>query len=544
MKTKYILTTILSGMTILSACVDDKGSYDYRDLNEVTVEGLQDYSSPYSVMAKTGILDINPTVKGTILGDDESQYEYTWYACQSEIASDNHDHTVLGREKHLHTNVDLNPGVYNLYLLVKDKTTDQEWIIGNMSLSVTTPLTTGFYVFGDNPDGTVGMDFLSMPGNGGGDTAVVNNIFINSPQIRGAENLFYRGYTARPGAIIDLWAVTESGSYRIECSVQEKMTFDIDPTYNEELMFFSDMMARPVKIVDAFPHQVSGGSAFFNPNYRGYITEDAIVGGGFVSGGESYSNPVNRYTAASTELFRPYKTMFYMAEGTSILGYMVYDLDNDRFVTLNGNYMFLTTKYCRQLTDNAGDPFPWNQNGRTIVYGTNAAYYSYAIMKDKDNDTNFYLYEMYVYSYLSPYKASCSAFTTDDAPEFDKASHFAIAYQPADYAIILYAVGNKLYQFNYNTKQAQLVREYDGEITYLAYDWRVPASADNDGTRYLVCTYNKSAADSNERGTIYMYTIDQSLKLSPVMKGPDQSEEFIYHTPLKVVKLEYRNSSL
>ncbi len=543
MKIKYTYIALLGSLMAFSACVDDEGSYEYRDINEVTVEGIQDSNNPYSVMASTGLLEIRPTITGTILGEDDSQYEYTWYACQSEVGTDNHTHTVLGHEKDLVTTVELAPGTYDLYLLINDNSTGQEWIISDMELSVTTPMATGFYVFGDNPDGTVGMDFLSMPSNGGGDTAIVKNIFINSQQIRGAENLYYRGYTTRPGAIIDLWAVTESGSYKIECSIQEQSTFDIDTSYEEDLMFFSTMMEHPVKVLDAFPHQISNGSAWYNPNYRGYVTEDAIVGGGFVSGAEAYQNPVNRYSATSTEFFTPYKNIFYPAEGNSIGGYLTYDMDNDRFVTLNGNYMFLTTSYCRQLTDGPSDAFPWNQSGRTLVYGTNSGYYSYAIMKDTDNDTNFHLYEMYVNSYYSPTKVNAYSFTTAEAPEFDMASHYAITYSPGDYTIILYAVGNELHQLNYATGQHTLVRTFDGEITFLEYNWKLPGTEAYPNSRFLICTYNE-AAEPEERGTIYEYTMDQTLQLTPVMSGPELNIPFEYHTSLKVAKLEYRNSSL
>lgn len=407
-------------------------------------------------------------------------------------------------------------------------------------------MATGFYVFGDNPDGTVGMDFLSMPGNGGGDTAIIENIFVNSQQIRGAENLYYRGYSTRPGynpTFHDLWAITESGSYKIECSVQSQSTFDIDPTYEEDLMFFSTIMSRPIKVLDAFPHQFSNGASAFNPLYRGYVTEDAIVCYSFYSAPESYQNPVNRYSASSTEYFTPYKNIFCVTEGTSIPGYMTYDMDNDRFTTLSGSLLSIISN-CRQLTDNdANDPFPWNQNGRTIVYGTNSGYYSYAIMKDKDNDTNFYLYEMYVSSYLSPRKVSAYSFTTAEAPEFDRASHYAITYSVEDYTILLYAVDNKLYQFNYATKQATLVETFDGEITFLEYNRKLPTTEAYPNSRFLVCTYNE-AADPEERGTIYEYTMGQTLELTPVMSGPELDVPFVYHTSLKVAKLEYRNSSL
>ena len=191
MKFKYIYLTILAGGLSLNACVDDKGSYDRLPVNELTVEGVE---TEYSVLAGITELEINPTIKGSVLGEDESQYKYTWYICQSTIINNDHTHTVLGNEKNLKTVVVANPETYKLYLEITDASTGIEWVASESSLTVTTSLTTGFYLFGDDANGNVAMDFLSMP-NSEGDTAVIHNIFTNSAQLKGAEDLMYTGYT-------------------------------------------------------------------------------------------------------------------------------------------------------------------------------------------------------------------------------------------------------------------------------------------------------------------------------------------------------------
>lgn len=524
MNIKYILLATF-GLYCLSSCIEDKGSYGNIPVNEVTVSGLE---KTYSVMSGITELNIEPTVKGTILGEDDSQYEYTWYACKSSLTETNHEHTILGNEKNLNTIVDMAPGTYQLYLLVNDTSTGQEWIISDMTLNVQTSLTTGFYLFGDKEDGTVGMDFLSMPATEG-DTTVIKDIFTNEMKLRGAQDLIYTGHSSSPIAIINLWAITESGSYKIENSVQTQNVFDVDQSYDEGFMLPSSMIEHPAKIVDQFPHQLSGGKAYSTSN-RGYVTEDGIFIGSIISA-EVFGNPVNRYSAASTTLYKPYKNLLYNGYASYVGGVMAYDLDNEQFATIYGS--FLSAKYSKVPTDKAGDAFPWKQDKRTIVYGTNAAYYSYAIMKDTENDTNYYLYVMYVTSYISPTKVGFASFTTSDAPEIDQASQFAISYE---YPIILYSVGNKLYKFNYETKQSE-VSEYDGEITYLTYDWK----SAND-TRFIVCTYDPSA-EPEQRGTLYEYHLGQSLTLDPVMTGRELDKPFVYHTSLKIKKAEYRNSS-
>ena len=180
MKLTHILYPAMFGCLLsLYSCVEDKGSYDHLPVNEITVTGTE---KTYSVLAGITELTIEPTITGTILGDDDSQYEYTWYACQNDLGSDQHTHTVLGHEKNLKTTVVMNPGSYSLYLIIKDNSTGMEWIISDMTLQVSTSLTSGFYVLGEKEDGLIGIDFLSMP-NSVGDTTMIHDIFTNSEQL-------------------------------------------------------------------------------------------------------------------------------------------------------------------------------------------------------------------------------------------------------------------------------------------------------------------------------------------------------------------------
>lgn len=43
----------------------------------------------------------------------------------------------------------MNPGSYYLYLIINDHSTGMEWVISDMTLQVSTSLTTGFYVLGE-----------------------------------------------------------------------------------------------------------------------------------------------------------------------------------------------------------------------------------------------------------------------------------------------------------------------------------------------------------------------------------------------------------
>lgn len=520
MKLKNILYIILLlGALGLFSCVEDKGSYEHLPVNEITVSGLE---KSYSVLAGITELEINPIVEGTIFGKDDSNYEYTWYVCESKIGTSEHKHTVIGNEKKLKTTVTLNPGTYKLYLIVKDLITDMEWIISDMSLTVTTSLARGFYVLGEDVDGGVAMDFLSMPV--GEDTTIIRNIFNNTENLKGPHNLIFTGNINNPGRSVNLWLVTDDGSYLVESSIQEKTVFEIDKTYKENFMFPSMLVKHPVKVLEQFPHQAVGGSNI-DANNRGIISEDGIFAVSLYSG-EIYPSPINRYSQTDVKLFRPYPMAF--CNPHQMLGNIVfYDMDSNAFVYLKNT----STKICAPLLDKPGDVFMWKQDKRTIVFGENNPAKCFALMKSTENDEDYFIYEFTQTKYTAT-KTAQYELKASELKGFSNASFFSF---PPEYPVMIYAAGNTLYQYNYVSKQCREVQTFEGEITYSAFEWASRGELD-----IAVCTFNPSA-EQNERGTIYKFIMDQSLEITPVMYGSNKDKEFVFHTPLKIKKLEYRN---
>lgn len=510
----YTVVALMSSVGFFS-CVDDKGSYDYLPVNEVTISGIED---EYNVIAGVTELTIEPKIAGTLAGEDDSNYEYTWYACISD-AFDNHSHTTLSNEKNLDVVVSLAPTTYSLYLMVTDKSTGLEWQ-ASTKLSVSTPLTTGFYVFGDKEDGTVGMDFLSL--TAGGDSLIIKDIFTNERGLRGAEDLMFSGpYTSEVQA---LWAVTDDGSYKITSLIRQSSVFDVDENFSIDNILYPQLdVKRPIEVMDVFPHQGAGGRIMNNSN-RGYITEDAVYMGNIILA-ETFGDPMNRYSGTSTELFTPYKVPFYST--SYVRSVMLYDLDNERFTTAN-NTLWTSATSCRILTDADTDRFPWNQKNRTIVYGDNCGDgYSYALMRDTEDANKYYVYIFYVYMYSSPQKYGCYEIDASQVPGFAEASHYTFfVNQP----YILYSVGSQLWSCNYVSGQATMLHDFGSEITYLAFDW-----VSGDVTDIAICTY-----DSTNKGTIYKYKMTDNpniMEITPM-------ENCEWKTDLRVKKLEYRNSSL
>lgn len=514
MKIRYYLISLIALLGI-SSCVEDKGSYVTIPINELEISGLEE---AYTVTVGTTVLNITPEIKGTLNGSDDSRYEYKWYVCESDIVG-NHTHTLLTSEKNLNQTIDgLAPGSYTLYFSVLDKDTELEWQASS-SLTVETQLMKGFYVLGDKEDNTVGIDFLSLSS----DTVLVKNIFTNSLGLQGAEDLIFSGYYFNK-ALQTLQLVTKSGSHRISSFIQESSVFDVDPTQKDEYYFFPTMdVQKPMKIVDMFPRQGTAGTSWCR-SCRGFLTEDACFLG-MVTGGESYGNPINRYSQYSESLFKPYKTAFY--NFYSYFYTILYDLDSECFVGTNS--YAISAKYFKNMIDNPSDVFPWKQENRTILYGENDAKSgkSFALMKDLGDNSKYYVYVFKV-NMSNASKLLAAEINSATVTNFAQASHYTFY---GNQSVILYSVGSQLWGYNYATGNApQMLKDFGAEITYLSME---PISSSN-ALDVAIATY-----DASNKGKIYKYRMNDdpnTVEITPI----DNCE---WNTDLKVVKLEYRYST-
>ncbi|MBQ8502366.1 MAG: hypothetical protein IJ494_08785 [Bacteroides sp.] len=73
MKTLRYIACVCS-MCLLASCYEDKGNYDYHDINEVSVSGVPEIQE----IDQYETLTITPALQGSLAGSDESNYEYEW----------------------------------------------------------------------------------------------------------------------------------------------------------------------------------------------------------------------------------------------------------------------------------------------------------------------------------------------------------------------------------------------------------------------------------------------------------------------------------
>lgn len=518
---KYTFLTLVVAM-ITTSCVEDEGCNIISEINEIEISGLEEN---YNCVTGEDVLTITPEIKGSLSGTDESNLEYEWFLCDKKNVGEDHGHEVIGRERNLSYEVTAAPASYLLYLSVKDKTTDMKWEVST-NFNIVSRFVRGFYLFGDKEDGDVGLDFISIID--GRDKFVVENILNNDLKLKGAKDIVFTGDYLQD-TNTRLWAFTESGACRVEHNSVLSIFNLLPEASDPEMLFFpSVQVEKPYNIVGLYPHAYGKANIDMSKSTRFMLTENQIFCGSITSA-EAYGNPINRYSSSAKEFYKPSKYVFYKPS-TYITGFVFYDEDNKCFGRVNTNPAYGVT-HTVKLTN--GTSFNWDQTQyeavRDLVYGENGygnAGRSYALMKDTNGDYFVYIFTVNNYSSITTHTAR--SIDLGVATAFSEADHYAFySVQP----ILLYAAGTKLYAYDYARNECKLVKDFGAEITHLAMD----CCSNDDYSHIIVATY-----DETEKGTVYGYTIEDNQNAINVT--PVEGEE--WHTDLKVVKVEYRNSPL
>lgn len=503
---------LLSMITCLSSCVKDEGNYTYTEVNKVTIEGLEE---SYNVIKDVDVLEIQPQITSTILGENLDHYEYQWHLHQGVGT---HEHTIISKEKDLVFPVTVPIGTYDLYFTVLDKTTGIK-TMASAPFKVGTPTSRGFLLFGDDlEEGIMGLDMVVMPV--GRDTSVVENVYDNSEtRYKNADRILYQG--PRYNDTQSLWMCTEDGSFRMNNTENISIISELNDFGMIEIATDFNIK-RPMRVLDVFPHPTTTNRSGMN---RGYMTEDVCVFAG-IGSAEYFGTPVNRWSANSTELFKFYPLAFMGGSvNNNYLGYaIIYNIDDNCFMYL-GNY----TSYAIPLTDRSGDKFPWKQENRTIVWGGNSVNgthgSSFTIMKELDAE------EYHLYKFKSgPYSSNTTkegAWQIDltKATNFEKASHYAVS---GTGSILMYAYGSTLYLYNYAYGDI-LSRDMGGEITYLDLEYNSTGSR----TAFVVATYNDT-----DKGIVRKLDVGTDPNVLEIIDRPKE----VWHTRLKVKDVEWKKA--
>ena len=496
---KKIYLAFLIGFLAITSCFDDLGEYDYKDINEVGIEGLDD---SYRVDYPDGILNIEPELASSFKDASSDRYSYEWRAVQSAPKTGSF---ILSTEKVLNSdNLGLLPGSYNLYFKVKDNETDLVWK-QHAYLNISTSTARGFLLMGNNKDGNMQLDMLKMPA--GQDTIVALDLLRNAnlPPVKNAKNVIFTGSMANMNNS-RFWVMGENESYYID-----RTTFEAEPTnVFRPLSFTLHDVPDKLTVVDVAARVNSSNGRSGASNARAVSTKEGFVFyANSLMNGDVYGNPINRTNPNAEYYFKASPYLMY-AIGY-YRGLVVYDEDDDRF-TFCGGY----DANVNALSDSDTDPFPWNQgdNGRKLVYAENTKDYSggarsgnsFALMKDNEADYHIYMINA---AYLSsrPAKTGYYHIKKDIATQFDAAVEKKLLAFASFRTLMIYAEGGNLYYYDYNkgNEKGGILKSFDGEeITMIQFD----IQTENNENRDLYVATKNTAGEGTLRKLVIGTNVD------------------------------------
>lgn len=498
---------VLAGLLLFSSCFEDKGNYNYREVNEITLGAL---AESYTIAADVGMLNIDPVVKMSLADPDDERFQYLWIAeyKKTSFLETVHILDTIARTRVINWQADLPVYPYELRLKVID--TETGLTAQTLSeLILTIYHGRGIMLAGEDEQGYSKAQMLvMMPGE---ETVFFDDILQYSglPQLKGAMDFFHTGNT-NPENSRAIWIVTEDGTYFVN-RTSLKME---DNFYNfgHKMYFEPESEINPIDIAPRL-NAANGNTGGYNNGMRYILCADGDVYHSWIATmGDVYDLPVSSinstYFKAKPPIFVSTKTLGF---GTVVC----YDGDNERFVSLA-----MAGSECKVLADNPGDAFPWNQTTRTYIYGENTLKgssngFSFAIMKETQDDAareyDYCLYELYA---TGPVKRAFYEIKKDQTPLFGSATHYAFS---SNRTVMFYVVNGKLYAYDYDPsvyRNYEIALPDDNEVTMIKFDiQREP------GSDYLyVATYSASTG-----GTLYKYAIDADLNMVKLAESPTET---------------------
>lgn len=479
----YQYTLVLLSLFCSFSCKKDDGNYDYQDINELKISGV---NTTYTLLRDIDTLRIKPNILASLDESDPSRYQYRWILRSGSIFTD-----TIGRERNLDYPVHLEPVPHDLYYRVLDKKTGVVWV-ANSKLTIGTAFSRGLLLMGEDEQGYAEAEMLSMLT----DTIHLKHILSESglPRLHQPISFLHTGGDA---AYLRLWAFTGDGSYYFDRISMKATTAN---NFSRLLYMSESIPAETLHPIAVAPQIRNAAGQVGSTLYRAMLTKGGDIFATFliINGGDFYNNPVNRVSAQGERLPAAPYLLYSTLNMTSL---MWYDTKNQRFMNYTS---FGLSSPSVALADAANAKFSWNQaaTGRRLVYAENTRNTdggstngnSFAIMKDAAN-----VHHIYKFYASGAVPVTRDAYTVlPIAVDFDKANFYAFS---SNRTVIIYAVGNNLYAYDYNPGNErfyQLSVTGGDQITMLKFDTQI----DPISNSIYIATYNTA-----KKGTLRRYAL-------------------------------------
>lgn len=444
-------------------CYGDKGNYDYREINEITIGPRGFENVDYKLRSGIDVLKIDPVVTATKDSELAGSYEYEWVAV-GKVRNPG-ERTTLAATRELNYPVDLPSDDYKLLLRITDPTTGLVFS-RQTEMSVSTAYTRGWLVATEDSAGNAVVDMVSISR----DTLIQRDVVKRDTPHKGARRIWCDNneYTSQLHGRIYL--STGEG-----CFLYNRESFSTD-----EYSIMRDYFANPEYLTDVSASdmiQIDDKFRVFVVDGYAYVYSISSVNTGY------FGNPVNRY-AESYRYVRIGDRLAYNLSGGSgagsITSVMLYNDSDKCFVYLN-RY----SETLKNAVDTESDLafYPW-QTGLDYVTTVNSRFLagqSATILHDPADDR----YAIYTYTCTRSGPSKGARYPIDAAVPVTEVSNWCMTSQ---HGYMLYSVGSRLYGYDFRSGRSpvQLMDFSPADITVIHSDIHTVEECDRD---YLyICT--------------------------------------------------------
>lgn len=457
MKKIYLIGLLGMLLPLLwQSCADDKGNYDYRELNDIGIV----FDDAYAVISREPFV-ITPQLKAERFNPED--YTYEWKAYDQ---SGMQDPVLLSSDLNLDVVLQLLQGNYLLVLNVTEKSTGV-YYQKTATLKVNTPTSAGWLLLCADGE-RVRLDMVSH-------IKTENNVYYDLLKGTALEN-WQKPYqlVCDPNMEEPFYLVTGSGTTRLSGN-----EFQWNDSYLLGNEFGTGVYEGTVRhLATHFP-----GKLFIDDSGRVYYCNTLMGDGlfGSVRANDFYVEPRIGYNAKATQI---------------LPSYMMWDKNKRRFVICANEFSTLGLDNTKDIPmeSMAGDGFPtvnetlfdWPQrtDRMSLVHLENTRYdknqsddgVTYAILKDKSG-SKYFLYGIILgelYSFAEPKYGSAyeKAYYVDlsSCKDIASADHFAFSSLKT---FMYYSVGQKVYRVNFTssdlTPELQFELPEGEEITCMKF---------------------------------------------------------------------------
>ena len=495
---KYIILSIVASLGLWS-CYDDKGNYDYHDLDEIVIDSSGGFIQANYSISRLEILEIPLKVyyEGKLVNGSETQFpdlEFNWVVYQQGTETPIADRDTIAKQIELKIPVDLDERQWELVFTVLNKRTDIRTFM-KFGLKVNSGLSEGWMVLYEKDGKT--------------DVGLITNKLIAPDVTKEQEWVdIYSAYNheSLAGKPLRLFysMVTKPEVVMI---VSDKDMVAVDPLSFNKLYAFEDLFwtAPEVKAPNYY-------MSFFNK--REFLLNDGKAHA--VNFSTSGSNRTNLFFGVPCTGNYGELANWCASMSTAYSG-VVYDQTAQRFMCVKSNRTEVST-----LPDQAeGVAFDCNNVGMELVmsdYGRNN--YEYILMKEGEN--HYYLLIADFCGFMTQSTIGVGKYDMMNCKGVTEGITSVTAGYKGE--IFYYAAGNGVYLYDYKVSNASgdpVWEAPDGEtvtcVRLQKYQGtglmvKVPV---NDCEILYIATYNESTGN----GTVYQ------LKVNPSSGAVDKSSQ-------------------